>query len=277
MRAAPDDIAQLVLELEALESSYDQEQAALVLETRRRMAELDELQIANRLITVGTLTIGMAHELGTPLGVILARAQMIVTDDPELGEARADAIEIIRQVNAMTLMCQEVLDYARPKSPIKVAVDLLQITRQVIGVLLFDARKRSAQLAVAGTPTLVLGDASKLMQILTNLIINAAQAMPRGGDVTIAIGTRRVQPPAVHGLPEADYACVEVRDTGTGILGADLPHIFDTFYTTKRAGEGSGLGLAVSSQLAREHAGWIGVDTAEGGGSTFTLYLPPLA
>jgi signal transduction histidine kinase len=77
-------------------------------------------------------------------------------------------------------------------------------------------------------------------------------------------------------LPEAPYVCVQVQDNGTGIRSADLGHIFDMFFTTKKAGEGSGLGLAVSYRIAREHAGWIGVATEEGHGSTFTVYLPPL-
>jgi signal transduction histidine kinase len=84
-----------------------------------------------------------------------------------------------------------------------------------------------------------------------------------------------VQPPVVERLPEADYICIHVQDTGTGIRSGDLGHIFDTFFTTKKA-EGTGIGLAVSARIAREHDGWIGVVTQEGHGSTFTVYLPPL-
>jgi two-component system, NtrC family, sensor kinase len=271
-----DEAAKLVCELERLGAQYEAEQAEAILDARRHMANLEELHNANRLVTVGTLTVGMAHEFGTPLGVLLARAQMIVTDDTDIDEARSDAEEIIRQVTRMTQMCREVLDYARPKAPAKVPVDVVQIVRQMIFLLKPDARTRGAVVALVDEPppTQVLGDSSKLMQIITNLIINGAQAMPKGGTVTLSVVKRRVSPPPVHGLPEADYVCIQVTDTGTGIRGADLPHVFDTFFTTKK--QGSGLGLAVSYRIAREHDGWIGVDTQEGTGTTFTVYLPPL-
>jgi len=146
----------------------------------------------------------------------------------------------------------------------------------MIVLLAPEARKRTTRLHLDGDPppTVVVGDPSKLMQILTNLTINAAQAMPDGGTVTCSIETRRVEPPGAEGLPERDYVCIHVQDGGTGIRRADLDHIFDTFFTTKTADEGSGLGLAVSSRIAREHGGWIGVITEEGQGSTFTVYLP---
>jgi signal transduction histidine kinase len=234
------------------------------------------LHVANRLVTVGRLTASMAHELGTPLGVVLARAQMIVSDGVDLAEVREDAAEIIRQVQRMTQMCREVLDFARPKPPTRDPVDLVQILRQAVVLLTPEARKRSAKLVLDGhlVPTIVIGDASKLMQVFTNLAINATQAMPAGGTVTIQIAIERVRPPVGEGLAERDYACVHFHDTGIGIRNEDRAHIFETFFTTKKPGEGTGLGLAVSSRIAREHHGWIGVVTEEGRGSTFTVYLP---
>jgi signal transduction histidine kinase len=241
------------------------------------MADLEELGHANRLVTVGTLTAGIAHELGTPLGVVLARAQMIADDEADIVEARKDAQEIIRQVKRMTQMCGEVLDFARPKAPTRDRIDIVQVARQMIALLAPEARKRTAKLILSGNPVpmWVLGDPSKLMQILTNLTINATQAMPDGGTVTLCVERKSVTPPEAVRLPQAEYVCIHVLDTGTGIRSADLGHIFETFFTTKK-GEGTGLGLAVSSRIAREHDGWIGVITREGYGTTFTIYLPPL-
>ena len=272
-----DQLEELARELEVLDARNVEERAKSVADAKRHMADLEELHNANRLGTVGTLTAGIAHELGTPLGVVLARAQMIVDDETDVAEAAKDAQEIIRQVKRMTQMCREVLDFARPKPPTRDPVDIVQVVRQMIVLLVPEARKRTAKLMLAGEPpaTLVLGDSSKLMQVVTNLIINAGQAMPSGGTVTIGVETKHVQPPAVEQLPAANYVCIHVRDTGTGIRSADLAHIFDTFFTTKKA-EGTGIGLAVSSRIAREHDGWIGVVTQEGLGSTFTVYLPPL-
>ena len=145
----------------------------------------------------------------------------------------------------------------------------------MILLLIPEARKRTAKLVLSGEPppALVLGDPSKLMQVVTNLIINATQAMPNGGNVTIRVETAHLVPPALEQLPEGTYVCIHVGDTGTGIRSADLAHIFETFFTTKKS-EGTGIGLAISSRIAREHKGWIGVITQEGHGSTFTIYLP---
>jgi two-component system NtrC family sensor kinase len=269
-------LEQLVRDLELLDARNAEERAQVVVGTTRRLADLEELHNVNRLVTVGTLTAGMAHELGTPLGVVLARAQMI-SDENDLAEARKDAEVIIQQVKRMTQMCREVLDFARPKPPTRDPVDVVQVVRQMIVLLVPEARKRTAKLMLAGEPppTLVLGDPSKLMQIFTNLTINAAQAMPNGGTVTLGVERKRVQPPAVEQLPDDNYVCVHVQDTGTGIRNGDLGHIFDTFFTTKKS-EGTGIGLSVSSRIAHEHDGWIGVATQEGRGSTFTVYLPSI-
>jgi signal transduction histidine kinase len=272
---AVDGGEEILRELEQLRARQDERDAQVILDAKRRMADLEELHNANRLVTVGTLTVGMAHEMATPLGVALARAQMILTDDNDIAEARKDAEEIVQQVKRLTQMCREVLDYARPKPTAKLPVDVVEIVRQMIVLLMPKARERNARIVLAGdpAPAFVLGNASKLMQIFTNLIINAAQAMPKGGTVTLEVETKRVHPPSVHGLPERNYFCVHVRDSGTGIRNADLPHIFDTFFTTKS--EGSGLGLSVSYRIAREHDGYIDVATVQGHGSTFTVYLPP--
>jgi two-component system, NtrC family, sensor kinase len=273
------ELQALAAELRALAYANDQDRARLVIETRHSLADLDELHAANRLVTVGRLTVGMAPELGTPLGVALARAQMIVTDDDDLAGARADAREIIVQVQRMTQMCREVLDYARPKPLTELEIDVIPLVRQLIALLVPDARKRRARLVLSPGPlvAMVRGDASKLLQILTNLVINAAQSMPAGGTITLGVSISWIEPPPLEGLPAGDYVCVRVSDTGTGIRPAHLPRIFDTFFTTKPLGEGTGLGLAVSSRIAREHHGWIGVETALGVGTTFTLHLPALS
>jgi len=260
-------LEQLALELEGLDAKYADERVQGAIEAKRQLADLEELHRANRMVTVGTLTTGLAHELGTPLGVVLARAQMIIADDSDLSEVRQDAEVIVAQVLRMTQMCREVLDFARPKPPTRDPVDLVQLLRQMIALLMPEARKRTVTLVLAEVDERsnlrVLGDPWKLMQIFTNLTINAAQAMPGGGTVHFVVERT------------ADYICVHVRDTGTGIPSADLDHIFEPFFTTKKS-EGTGIGLAVSARIAREHGGSISVVSEEGRGSTFTVCLPPL-
>ena len=163
------ELEQLARALEDIDVRNAGEQAQNVSHAQRRLAELGELDNANRLVTVGTLTAGMAHELGTPLGVVLARAQMIIADECSLADARKDAESIIQQVQRMTQMCREVLDFARPKPPTRDPVDVVRVVRQMIMLLVPEARKRTAKLVLAGQPppALVLGDASKLMSRCT--------------------------------------------------------------------------------------------------------------
>lgn len=271
-----DDYAVLLGELDRLDVRCQERDARVAAETRRGLADLETLHNANRLTTVGTLTAALTHEFGTPLGVALARAQMIINDETDIMEARKDAEEIVRQVKRLTQMCRDVLDYARPRSGPKGPVNLSEAARHMLALLQMDARKRNVELILAnGEVDAVTGDASKIMLVITNLIMNAGQAMPRGGTVTVSISQQYVTPPPQEHLPARDYCCVHVKDTGTGISDDDMAHIFDTFFSTKKDGDGTGLGLAVSRRIAREHGGFIGVVTEVGVGSTFTLYLPP--
>jgi signal transduction histidine kinase len=117
-------------------------------------------------------------------------------------------------------------------------------------------------------------DGRQIRQVLTNLIINGAQAMPTGGQLSIALSRRRADPPAGHPGAKGDWLCVSVVDHGHGITPDDLPHIFEPFFTTKDIGDGTGLGLAVSHGIVQDHDGWIEVETEVGTGTRFTVFLP---
>ena len=123
----------------------------------------------------------------------------------------------------------------------------------------------------------VRGDAAQLEQVLTNLVMNAIQAMPTGGLVELCTGRGRATAPAARGAAEEDRCWIRVRDDGPGIAPEDLPRVFEPFFTTKSVGEGTGLGLAVAHAIAEEHDGWIGVRSEPGRGAEFTIYLPPAA
>jgi signal transduction histidine kinase len=118
-----------------------------------------------------------------------------------------------------------------------------------------------------------LVDPDQLQQVLTNLVVNAIQAMDHPGTVALSVAAVRVRPPADRGGAEGDFVRVEVRDEGSGILDEHLAQLFEPFFTTKDVGSGTGLGLAVAYGIVRDHGGWIDVETECGKGSVFRVFL----
>jgi len=119
-------------------------------------------------------------------------------------------------------------------------------------------------------------DEGQMQQVITNLVLNAIQAMPHGGRVDIDVGQARASRP---GQPASERDCVRlsITDQGVGIAADALAHIFEPFFTTKDVGEGTGLGLSVCYGIVEEHGGWIAVDSTPGKGSRFSVYLPAVA
>jgi signal transduction histidine kinase len=117
-------------------------------------------------------------------------------------------------------------------------------------------------------------DTSMIEQALTNLVVNAIQAMPTGGTISVRLGADVITPPADIEGPVAEYAYVCVEDQGVGMTSEQMTHAFEPFFTTKDVGEGTGLGLSVAYGIVRDHGGWIGVASEIGKGSRFSIYLP---
>ncbi len=270
-----DEMAELASEMNAMCERLVETNRRVTAETSARIAALEQLRHADRLMTVGKLASGIAHELGTPLNVVDARAEMIESGETTPGEA-AEYARIIRTSCAqMTKIIRQLLEFARRREPNKQSHDLRSIAEQTIELLRPLVAKKQLGLVLRGPreSMAVDADAGQIQQALTNLLMNAIQSMSTG-DVTIDLRTETVQPPADHGGATAEFHCVRVRDEGPGILKEHLPHLFEPFFTTKGVGEGSGLGLAVAYGIVREHGGWIGVQTQIGKGSEFSIFLP---
>ncbi len=245
-------------------------------EAAKRLATLEQLRHADRLRSVGQLTAGVAHELGTPLNVVWARASMIARGEV-LGTEATDCARVIEeQSQRMTALIRRLLEYARPRPPQKAREDLSRIVQQTFDVLGATARGRGVVLATEDgeSPAWAEVDAGQIQQVLSNLVLNAIQAMPQGGRVTVGIRSVRARPPADVGGAEADYLCISTRDQGPGISESNLQRIFEPFFTTKDVGEGTGLGLSISRGIIQEHGGWIGVASRPGEGACFNVYLP---
>jgi signal transduction histidine kinase len=270
-----DEFSELAGELNLMCDRLAEARNRVAAETAARIATIEQLRHADRLATVGQLASGIAHELGTPLNVVWARAKMIATD-PAGSEAGKNARIIAEQSQQMTKIIRQLLDFARPRSPRKARVDLWQVVRETTGLLHPLAEKRGVSFVLqdAAGPAPAEVDAQMLKQVLSNLALNGIQAMPEGGKLAVAIERERARPPADLGGPEAEYIAVRVRDEGVGMDEETRRRIFEPFFTTKGVGEGTGLGLCVSLGIVKEHAGWIAVESAPGRGSCFSVHLP---
>jgi signal transduction histidine kinase len=272
-----DELSQLANEMNAMAGHLDSNARKMAAESAARIAALEQLRHADRLTTVGKLASGLAHELGTPLNVVSGRARMILDRETLGAEETAKAARIIvEQTERMTRIVRQLLDFARRRSPEKRLIDAVQLARQTAALLEPLATRRGVELrcAVRTAPLIVSADPSQLPQALTNLVVNAIQATPRGGHVRIAVDARDVVPNASDGRPPGPHAVLEVADDGEGIPADRLGAIFDPFFTTKPVGEGTGLGLSVAHGIVKEHGGWIEVRSEPGRGSSFGIWLP---
>lgn len=245
----------------------------LDVEVSERASAVEQLRHADRLNTVGKLASGIAHELGTPLNVVAGRASMIASDREE--DVRKSAQIIVQQAERMTKIIQNLLTFARRGGSRRSSLDLTRLVRETVTLLEPLAKKQRATLTLEdGETQMVPVNASELQQVLTNLLMNAVQSMPKGGDVKVWLSETHVGNDAKGSLPPGDYVRIHVRDRGSGITAEALPHIFDPFFTTKDVGAGTGLGLSVAFGIVRDHGGTIEVNTVLGEGTEFVVLLP---
>lgn len=257
---SPDELAELAREMNAM--------------CERLVTTLEHLRHADRLATVGKLASGVAHELGTPLNVVSARAEMIAEGRTTSEDAREYARVIGRASERMTRIISQLLQFARRKSVERAPAEVGALVTDAVELLRPFANKRNLAIELATVPVEALVDAGQLQQVVTNLVMNAIQASPDGGRIAVRVEESFEAPPPDIGGPPRDAVCITVSDEGSGILPEDLSRIFEPFFTTKEIGEGTGLGLAVSYGIVREHRGWMTVTSEPGAGATFTVVLP---
>ncbi len=245
----------------------------------RLLSTLEQLRHADRLSTVGKLASGVAHELGTPLNVISARAAMIMSEDTTKEETVDYARVIAGAAKRMTNIIRQLLEFARKKGPKKARRDVQALVEEAVGLLRPLSEKQGIDLIVSPAPrnvdTATDVDPAQFEQVITNLVMNAIQSMPHGGTVNVSVNRESASPPwqVENGLGQ--YLCIRVDDEGEGIHSEHIPHIFEPFYTTKDVGDGTGLGLSVSYGIIQEHGGWIAVESEIDRGTTFAIFLPP--
>jgi len=270
-----DELSALAREMNAMCERLEAAARRVEQETSRRMAAVDQLRHADRLTTVGKLASGLAHELGTPLNVIEARADMIASGETSHEESKEYAGVIREASERMTRLIRQLLDFARPRRATPAPHRVFRLVLKTVDMLAPLAARKQIRLLTTERDLEITAyiDPDQLQQVLTNLLVNAVQAMTAPGTVETNVGLVRAEPPADLGGPEGEFVCLEVRDEGIGIQPADLPHLFEPFFTTKDVGNGTGLGLAVAYGIVRDHGGWIEVRSQPGEGSVFRVFL----
>ncbi|HKO94926.1 MAG TPA: HAMP domain-containing sensor histidine kinase [Polyangiaceae bacterium] len=245
-------------------------------ETQARIDAIDQVRRADRLIAVGRVAAGLAHELGTPIQVVSERAKMARSGEVEAEDLPRTLDIIIEQSARIASTIRQVLNLARSGPPNRSRVNLSQLIESTRELLLPLAAKKSLELSLQAPPLAQAWlDDGQIRQVLMNLVMNAISASSAPGTIWIRVQERNESAggAAESGRPARSWA-IEVQDQGAGISEQDLPRIFEPFFTTKAVGEGTGLGLSIVQGIVQEHGGSIRVDSTLGKGSTFTVLLP---
>jgi PAS domain S-box-containing protein len=244
--------------------------------TEKRRAE-EQLLRAQRMESIGTLAGGIAHDLNNVLSPILMAVEMLQlkNQDPEIDRW----LEVIRKSSERGAdLIKQVLTFARGLEGKRVAVQLKYLVKDIVKVVAETLPKNIAvEYRIATDIKPILADPTQIQQVLMNLCVNARDAMPDGGTLTVSVENVTMDETAARMNPESqigDYVVLSVADTGTGMSSEVRNRIFDPFFTTKEVGKGTGLGLSTSLSIVKSHGGFVNVYSDIGQGSRFSVYFP---
>lgn len=229
----------------------------------------EHLRQSEKLAALGVMAGGIAHELRNPLAVSYSAAQFLLEPEIDAVFQQACVKKIVDGIERSSVIIENLLRFARPSTIDQIeSVNLVNLARDTVSFLTPQAKLTKINFleVYEDPPVFVLGNESLLRQVMMNLILNAAQSMPTGGDVIVSM------------LKEHDEAVFSVRDAGCGIAPALMAKLFDPFFTTRPVGQGTGLGLSISHTIVAQLKGTINVEFSEVGvGSLFVVRLPLLA
>jgi two-component system NtrC family sensor kinase len=249
----------------------------------------EEIIRSEKLASVGRLAAGVAHEIGNPLAAIIGYVELLLQRAVSKEEEQDFLRRIASELQRINGIIRDLLDYSRP-SPQKIeGVSVNDVIESSLSLLSHQKVMRYVHVQTELQPDLPLAraNAQQLKQVLINILVNAAAAMPIGGDLRIRSGLKEIlkndekennppKPPFSKGGQGGfldEYIVIDVEDSGTGIKPEDLPRVFDPFFTTKPPGEGTGLGLAISLRIMESFGGKITVESSIGKGTKFSLIL----
>jgi two-component system cell cycle sensor histidine kinase/response regulator CckA len=246
---------------------------------RKRLEE--QLLQSQKMEAVGRLAGGVAHDFNNLLTVIQGGADLMLMEMDDAHALREDTLEIRRAAVRAAGLTRQLLAFSRRQVLQPRVMDLNATVRDLESMLrrlIGEDVEVAADLAPELRP--VRADPGQVEQVIMNLAVNARDAMPRGGTITLATRDVVLTHAQARGgrfsIPAGRYVCVSVADTGTGIAAEHLPHVFEPFFTTKEVGKGTGLGLSTAYGIVRQSGGYVWAESAPGAGTTFRVYLPAL-
>lgn len=245
--------------------------------THRRELE-EQMRQAQKMEAVGQLAGGAAHDFNNILAAITMQVELASLAENVPAEVREELQEIRAAATRAASLTRQLLVFSRRQIMQPQEIDLNEVVSHLGRMLQrLIGEHVHVEHRLHTTPLVVFADSGMLDQVLLNLVVNARDAMPDGGRIVVATGERVIPDDAVPADPGARagrFACLSVRDSGSGIPPEILPRVFEPFFTTKEAGKGTGLGLATVAAIVRQHQGWIGVQTRVGAGTCIEVNLP---
>jgi len=305
LRERDDEVGDLAERFNEMTGSLREARKEILAGVESKLALEARLRHSEKLATIGQLAAGIAHEVGTPLNVIGGRARAMekradeaLREDDRQPLQPADVAKnagiIAAQTLRITKIIQQLLDFARRPQRAREPVDLERVAHEALDFL--EQQLAQAEVVVTQAPfhpeaqpageeapsvpgkPVVVGDSDQLQQVILNLCFNAIQAMPKGGRLIVGMRGLVRRRPGLDAAPMERYVVLSVADTGVGIPEADRERIFEPFYSTKTPSEndpaGTGLGLAVSNGIVKDHDGWIEIESPPAGGTVFLVFLP---
>ncbi len=263
---------QYTLHAVPLEARDPEVRTLLVVEDMSNVRALEtQLLRAEKLATVGVLAAGIAHEIGTPLGVVRGRAEYV---QGKLGGAHPQAAGlgvIIEQIDRVSRTLRQLLDFSRLQPAAVRPVALASLMRDVSELLRLEAERRQVAISLELPEVLppLAADPDQLQQVLVNLTLNACDACGPGGHVRLTAAAPDASSSGAWGLVN-----ITVKDDGCGIPPESLNQVFDPFFTTKKRGQGTGLGLTMVAHVVRNHGGRVDLESEPGQGTRVTLLWP---
>jgi signal transduction histidine kinase len=272
--ARRDEMGAIAAEFNAMVTELREARHRLDEEAESRVRLQRALQEADKLITVGQLSAGLAHEIGSPLQILNGRARALLAHAQDPAETRRNAEILVSQTDRITRIVEQLLRFTRRRPVSTTKTELHATVNAVLDLLQYEARRRGVSLRFSGGPELppLLIDADGIQQVVLNLVANALTATPHGGSVSVSLETRRLS--TTNRGCGAPAVRLIVTDTGGGMSKEVLGRLFEPFFTTRSAEGGTGLGLAVVKSIITEHSGRVSVESQLGVGSRFTVDLP---